>query len=137
MESLFLFFLINFLVTYFFVILIEFIILLLFLLQYRLKFKVFTHILLINLITFPFIHVYTFFFIYRIYNIFTFYYIITAGVFTICIEYILLIDKFEKSGVWTSLNKLKRRTFVGIIVANIISYIFGPYLSRFFLISVV
>lgn len=122
MESRFLFFLIYFAMIYFYVILIEFIILLLFLMQYRLKFKVFIYIPFINLITYPFSHVFAFFFIYRIYNIFTFYYFVTAGVFTIVIEYILLIDKFEKSGLWTSLNKLKRRTFVGIIVANIMSF---------------
>jgi len=119
---------INVVMTYFLVTLFEFIILLIFLKQYHLKFKLFTYIPFIKLITYPFVYIFGYFFINLIYNfIFFMFYIVRAEIFTIYIEYILLLDKFEKSGVWISDKKLKNITLAGIIITNIIFFLFSFY----------
>ncbi|MFW9948210.1 MAG: hypothetical protein ACFFDX_15400 [Candidatus Odinarchaeota archaeon] len=47
---------------------------------------------------------------------------------TVYIEYVLLLYKFEKSGVWILDKKLKGLTLAGIIVANIIPFSYNLFL---------
>ncbi len=117
---------INVAVTYFSATIFEFIILLIFLKQYKLKFKVFIYIPFIKLITYPFI-LFGYVFSYSIYFSFIslIFYIFIAEGSTVYIEYIFLLDKFEKSGVWILDKKLKSLTLAGIIVANIIPFSFN------------
>ncbi|MGB5910961.1 MAG: hypothetical protein WBH31_07210, partial [Promethearchaeia archaeon] len=116
--------------TYFFATVFEFVILLIFLRHYHLKFKVFIYIPFVKLITLPFI-LFGYVFIYSIF-FFSFisliFYIFIAAGSTVYIEYILLLDKFEKSGVWILDKKLKSLTLAGIIVANIIPFSYNLFL---------
>jgi hypothetical protein len=54
-----------------------------------------------------------------------------AGCSTFYIEYIFLLDKLEKSGVWILDKKLKGMTLAGIIVANIIPFSYNIPLMLF------
>ncbi len=120
---------INVAVTYFSATILEFIILLIFLKHYHLKFKVFTYIPFIKLITYPLLLIGCVF----IYSILTsfislIFCIFIAGGSTVYIEYILLLYKFEKSGVWILDKKLKGLTLAGIIVANVIPFSYNLFL---------
>jgi len=120
--------------TYFFATVFEFVILLIFLKNYHLKFTVFIYIPFVKLISYLFIlfgivFIYSSFF-FSIISLIIFYIVISGGS-TVYIEYILLLYKFEKSGVWFLDKKLKSLTLAGIIVANIIPFSYNFFLLGF------
>lgn len=117
--------------TYFFATIFEFIILLIFLKHFHLKFKVFTFIPFIKLITYPLLLIaYPLLLIFSIFTslILLIFCIYIAGSSTVYIEYVLLLYKFEKSGVWILDKKLKGLTLAGIILVNIILFSYNLFL---------